>query len=66
MKKESKVFLKQFFISGSLFAVLMAGFYYIIEDGFELFRFIFHFITFGLLMGFLARKDYKKKKELNT
>ncbi|WP_026915083.1 hypothetical protein [Christiangramia portivictoriae] len=62
MKKENKVFVKQFFISGSLFAVLMAGFYYILEDGFEILKFIFHFISFGLIMGFLARRDYKKRK----
>jgi len=63
MKKENKVLLKQFFISGSMFAVLMAGFYYILEDKFEIWRFLFHFITFGLIMGILSRKNYIKKMQ---
>ncbi len=61
MSKANKVLLKQFFITGSIFALMMAGFNYIMEDNFQIWRFLFHFISFGLTMGFLARKNLKNQ-----
>lgn len=68
VKNENKILLKTFLISGLTFALGMAGFYYLWEDGsFQLWRFLFHFITFGAVMGILARKNYRKKqKELES
>jgi len=64
MKDENKILIKTFLISGLTFALGMAGFYYLVESGgFQLWRFLFHFITFGTVMGILARKNYRKKEE---
>lgn len=64
MKDENKILIKTFLISGLIFALGMAGFYHLVEGGnFQLWRFLFHFIIFGSVMGILARKNYRKKKK---
>ena len=65
MKPENKIFLKTTFLSGISFAILMAGFEFWFEGIFNIYKFLFHFLGFGICMGLMARYNYKKlqKKE---
>tara|TARA_A100001518_G_C1147807_1_gene7623 strand:- start:221 stop:430 length:210 start_codon:yes stop_codon:yes gene_type:complete len=62
MKKENRILLKTFFTAGIFFACGMALYGYLNEDNYLIWKFIIHFILFGLTMGILARKIYLKKK----
>jgi hypothetical protein len=63
MKEENKVALKAFFIAGFVFAIVIAGFYVIVDgEPFFSWKLLFHFITFGALMAFLTRKNHLKNK----
>jgi len=61
MKEQTKVFIRTFFFAGIVYAGLMAGSNY--HDGldFNLLRFLFHFIFFGLFMGLMSLYNYKKQ-----
>ena len=61
MKEENKVLIKTFLSSGLIFASGMAFYGYIVEDPYMIWKFFFHFVLFGLVMGIIARKNYKKK-----
>lgn len=65
MKPENKLFLKTAILNGIPFAILMAGFQYWDEGTFNIYKFLFHFLGFGICMGLMARYNYKKlqKKE---
>ncbi|WP_424494196.1 hypothetical protein [Salinimicrobium sp. GXAS 041] len=62
MKKENKILLKTFFIAGLSFAIAMAFYGYWIDDDHLIWKFIIHFVLFGLTIGFLARRNYLKKQ----
>jgi len=61
MKEENKILLKTFLSSGLIFASTMAIYGYFAEDEFVVWKFIFHFLAFGITMGFVARKNHRKK-----
>ncbi|ESU22806.1 hypothetical protein FLJC2902T_32450 [Flavobacterium limnosediminis JC2902] len=62
MEPITKRMIKTFFISGLIYAGLMAGDDYIGGNGFRLWRFILHASVFGLLMAFLFRYNFKKNE----
>lgn len=62
MKKENSIFLRTFFTAGIFFASGMAIFGYFNEDSFLIWKFIIHFVLFGTVMGFLARKKHIQKE----
>lgn len=66
MKTENKIFIKSFWISGIVYAGLMASFDYSGGDSFRIFKFLFHFFIFGLFMGLLARYSHKKQLKRET
>jgi len=61
MKEKNKVLLKTFLLSGLVFASTMAVYGYLINDNHIISKFIFHFLLFGIGMGLVARKNYRKK-----
>ena len=61
MKEENKILLKTFISSGLIFASSMAIYGYFADDEFLVWRFIAHFLLFGITMGFIARKNHRKK-----
>lgn len=65
MKVENKIFIKTFLLSGLVYTTLMAGFDYSDGKEFEIFKLIYHFLFFGLIMGLMARYSHRKllKKE---
>jgi hypothetical protein len=63
MNKLTKIVIKTFFISGLIYAGLMAGYDYSQENEFKVLRFILHFIFFGGFMSLIARFNNKKQKE---
>ena len=67
MKPENKIFIKTFLITWLVYAGLMAGYNYSVGKAFSPFRFIFYFLTFGLIMGLINRYYHKKqiKREEN-
>jgi len=61
MKVENKKALKAFFIAGSVFASVMAGFYVLVDgEPFFSWKFLFHFVSFGVFMAILVRKNHLK------
>lgn len=48
-------------IAGSIFAGTMAVYGYLIDDQHMISKFIIHFLLFGLGMGLVARRNYRKK-----
>ncbi len=69
MKAENKLFIKTFFLAGTAYASIMAGFDYADGQEFKIYKFLFHFLFFGLFMGFLFRytnKKLEKKKVTET
>ena len=65
MKKENKILIKTFFTAGIFFACGMALYGYWNEDEHLIWKFLIHFILFGLTMGILARRNYIKKNNEN-
>lgn len=71
MKKETKVFLVTFFVSGGGYASLMSVWHYADEGVFPIRKFLLHFILFGLFMSLFnvynhrknVRKDLSQKGE---
>ena len=55
-----------FFVSGLVYAVIMAGFEYKETSGFDLGQFLIHWLVFGALMGilnyFTMKRNLKNKK----
>lgn len=67
MKTENKIFIIVTLISGIFYASMMAGFDYITGEEFKIWKYVFHFTFFGLLMGFFARYNHKKQfKKVNS
>lgn len=68
MKKETKVFLVTFFVSGGVYASLMSVWHYADKGVFPIGKFLLHFILFGLFMGIFNvynhRKNLSKKGEI--
>jgi hypothetical protein len=66
MKAENKAFIKTFLITGIVYASLNAGFDYADGQEFKLYKFLFHFLFFGLFMSYIFRNSHKKqlKKEV--
>lgn len=62
MKKEDRILIRTFFTAGFFFACGMALFGYLNEDDYLIWKFIFHFILFGLTMGILSRRNFLKKR----
>ena len=62
MKEENKILLKTFFTAGFFFACGMALYGYLNDDNHLIWKFLIHFILFGLTMGILARRNYLKKR----
>ena len=67
MKKETKVFLVAFLVSGGVFAVLTAVWAVAEDEAFSIGKFLFHFIFFGLFMGVFSVYNHRKslKRDLN-
>ncbi len=63
MKPETTFFIKTFLVSGSIFALLMAGFNYSFNDEFNIYKSLFHFVFFGLIMAFVSRNNLRKNKK---
>ncbi|HKJ47924.1 MAG TPA: hypothetical protein VJ973_02485 [Christiangramia sp.] len=61
MKEENKILLKTFISSGLIFASTMAIYGYFADDEFLVWRFIAQFLLFGITIGFIARKNHRKK-----
>ncbi len=64
MKKISKKTLGTWFFAGFMFALVMAGFDYLDGDEFNIWKFIFNFLGYGLIMslliGFAVKKTSRK------
>jgi hypothetical protein len=64
MKKNSKRTIVTWFSAGLLFALAMAGFDYLDGNVFNIWKFIFHFLGYGLIMsliiGFAVKKTTRK------
>ncbi len=63
MKSITKAKIKTFFISGLVYASLMAGDDYIGGNGFRLWRFILHIIVFGLFMTFILNRKKSSQED---
>ena len=66
MTTQAKTILNSALISGSVYAILIAGFDYYDEQAFSLGKFLFNLFFFGAFMGFFTgyqlRKQAKKEK----
>jgi undecaprenyl pyrophosphate phosphatase UppP len=65
MKPIYKVMLKAFVAGGIVFAAGQATWDFIDNDNFNQWKFIYHFITFGLFMFLMVKYNYKSKIENN-
>lgn len=63
MKAENKIFIKSFLLSGVVYAGLMAGYNYVDGQEFNIWKFLFHFLVFGLFMGLISRYSHKRQIE---
>ncbi|WP_431136391.1 hypothetical protein [Psychroserpens mesophilus] len=64
MKRERlpiKTQLKIGVASGLFFAVSMSGFDYFYKEPFSIYKFLFYFVSFGLLMAISFRYKYTKE-----
>ena len=62
MKPENKSFLIAFLFSGSIYAIISAGFDYFNGEGFDAQKFLYNFLALGLVMGLLFR--YNRRKQI--
>jgi len=65
MSKRSRLFWLSFLVGGGVYALLNAGFNYHDGEPFSIGKFLFDFIFFGLLMGFLSRVNQKHSEKKN-
>lgn len=67
MKKQNRTVFLSGFLAGLVYAVIMALFDYIDEGSFSLWKFLFHFLFFGVFFSLLTRRNMrnssKEKKE---
>lgn len=61
MNKITKASIKSGLISGIIYASLMAGFDYSENQNFQISKFLFHAIFFGVLMMLITRYNLKKQ-----
>lgn len=66
MKEENKILLKTFVSAGLIFALTMALYGYFAKDQFLVWKFIFHFLAFGITMGLVARINHRKKMKVEA
>ena len=50
-------------LAGSVYALIMAGFDYVDGESFRIWRFLWNFSFFGIVMGWLTTYDINKRKK---
>jgi hypothetical protein len=55
-----KPFIYSGLIAGLVFALIMLGFDYYNDEPFSLFKFLMHFVFFGIFNSYLAYRKHKK------
>ena len=63
MKDITKLKIRTGVLAGLIFALIIAGFNYYNEEVFSVFRFLLHFVLFGVFMGFFAKDRSKKESD---
>ncbi len=63
MKKQTKAILLSSFLGAITYSGGMAGFDYYDGEDFRIGKFIFNFIFFAFIMGYIAKRSFKKQAE---
>ena len=63
MKKQTKAILISSFLGAITYSGLMAAFDYYHGEDFRIGKFIFNFIFFAFIMGYIAKRSFKKQAE---
>jgi branched-subunit amino acid permease len=61
MENQTKKRIKNGVFIGISFAIGTAGFDYVNRENFDVYKFIFNFLFFGIAMAFIFRNTFKKE-----